>query len=386
MRRLFNQRVGCIFVLIIVVVGSIGMAYHWMSDPAVIAQQIANMGAPTATLPPSASAQTSQLCSAKQRNFEMGVSFPQWSVDGYGGGDNEWLLGLSEMRRETGSCWVEMPLLMYQSSETSTNIVPGNSTPTIASFSYGIRLAHLEGLHVFVTSLLGTGGPSAWAANIKFSTVDQEQQWFQGYWQGFKPYLQAAAQAGAEQFSIGTEEQWLQINAPDSLWNGLIANMHSVFPGALTYDMNWSALPLPLPNWMHNPLLKTIGISAYLPQSPIQEHLSQKQISNLWKTKTLPELDTFAERLGKPIFLSEIGYRATADALYHTWSDTSSAPVDRKEQMMACSVALENLLPDKHIDGTFFWGWTSTNQFNLVGSQAAAAIRSYYQPFQVPQG
>ena len=364
------------------------MAYRWVSDPALVAQQIANMGAPTATLPPlnAAGAQTPQLCSAKQRDFEMGVSFPQWSVDGYGGGDNEWLLGLPEMRRETGSCWVEMPLLMSQSSLTSTTIVPSNSTPTLAAFSYGIRLAHLEGLHVFVTALLGANGPQSWAADIKFPTTDQEQQWFQGYWAGFKPYVQAAAQAGAEQFAIGTEEQWLQINAPDSMWNGLIENMHSVFPGALTYDMNWSALPLQPRDWMRNPLLKTIGISAYLPQNKIQERLSQKQISNLWKTSALPELDTFAKRLGKPIFLSEIGYRATADALYQTWGSTSSAPIDHREQMMACSAALENLLPDKYIAGTFFWGWTSTGAFNLVGSQAAAAIRSYYEPLQMPQG
>jgi hypothetical protein len=379
-------------VLIIVVVASVGLVYQWASNPALIAQQIASMGAPTATLPPLHRIPTSVLaaaspapkpCSAKQRDFEMGVGFPQWYAEGYGGGDNEWLLGLPEMRQQTRSCWVEMPVLLYQSSLTSTIIEPGNSTPLVSAFSYGIQLAHLEDLHVFVAALLQVDGPQPWAGAIQFPTYAQEQQWFQSYWQGFKPYIQAAARAGAEQFAIGTEEEWLQEHAPDSLWNGLIENIHSIFPGTLTYDMNWSALPQQPRTWMRNPLLKMVGISAYLPQSPTQERLNQQQITHLWKTTALPELDTFAQRLGRPVFISEIGYRDTADALYSPWKSVSSAPIDRQEQMLACSAALGSLMPDTYIYGIFFWGWSSTGSFDLVGSQAAAAIRSYYQSWQV---
>ena len=37
--------------------------------------------------------------------------------------------------------------------------------------------------------------------------------------------------------------------------------------------------------------------------------------SDLWKQTVKRELDTFALKLGKPIFISEIGYRNSADAL-----------------------------------------------------------------------
>ena len=393
MRRLFNQRVGCFVILIFVVIANVALVYQWVSNPTIIAQQIANMGAPTATLPPLHPVPTSSLaaatsaptpCKAKQRDFEMGIGFPQWYAEGYGGGDNQWLLGLPEMRQQTGSCWVEMPVLLYQSSLTATTIAAGNSTPLVSAFAYGIQLAHREGLHVFVTALIQVDGPQPWAGAIRFPNYAQEQQWFQGYWQGFKPYLLAAAQAGAEQFAIGTEEQWLQEHAPDSLWNSLVENAHNIFPGTLTYDMNWSALVQQPRAWMRNPLLKMIGVSAYLPQIPARERLNQQQIIALWKTTALPTLNTFAQRLGRPIFISEIGYRDTADALYAPWISTSSAPIDREEQMLACSAALENLIPDTSIYGIFFWGWSSTGSFDLVGSQAAAAIRSYYQAWQIP--
>lgn len=396
MRRIFNQRVGCLLVLVLVLVASTDLIYQWVSNPTTIAQQLATFAAPTATLPPlqrvhytatpgATPTPLPQPCKAKQRDFEMGVTFPQWYGEGYGGGDNEWLFGLPAMRKQTGSCWVEMPVLLYQQSPDSMVITSGASTPFVSSLSYGIQLAHRDGLHVFVSALLQIGGSQSWAGALKYSSYAQQQQWFQAYFQAFKPYIQAAAQAGAEQFAVGTEEEWLQENAPDDLWNTLINNVHSIFPGALTYDMNWTSLSKPVRNWMHNPNLKMIGVSAYLPQTNTPERLNQQQIANLWQTQALPELDALSNKLGEPIYISEIGYRATADAIYHPWVSTSNAPADPAEQSEACAAALENILPDPHIIGNFFWGWSDTGAFDLVDSQAATTIRSYYQSWQVPQ-
>ena len=382
----------------IILIASTGWIYQWVSNPATVAQQLASLAAPTATLPPLqrisniteatpgvTPTPTPKPCSAKQRDFEMGVTFPQWYGTGYGGGDNEWLLGLPEMRKQTGSCWVEMPILLYQRSPDSIIIAPGANTPFISSFAYGIQLAHREGLHVFVSALLQVGGSQPWVGSLKYSSYAQQQQWFQTYWQAFKPYIQAAAQAGAEQFAVGTEEEWLQENSPDDLWNTLINNVHSIFPGILTYDMNWSTLSKPTRNWMRNPNLKMVGVSAYLPQISTPKRLNQQQISNLWQTQALPELDALSNKLGEPIYISEIGYRATTDAIYQPWASTSNAPADPAEQTQACAAALENILPDSHILGVFFWGWSDTGAFDLVDSQAATTIRSYYQSWQVPQ-
>lgn len=318
-------------------------------------------------------------CKLKQRDFQMGVAYPQWQTTGYGENDASWLTALPAMRSQTAACWVEMPLLFSQPSLNSTTISPTTySTPTIASFAYGVNYAHDLGLHVFVTLLLQVGGSQSWSGAIKYTTVAQEQQWFAHYWQAIQLYVVAASRTGVEQLAIGSEYQWLQEYAPDSLWNGLIANIHRVYAGTLTYDVNWTSVQLPVREWMRNPALKMIGISAYFPLIPTPERVAPHQIPGLWAKTARPLLDAFALALGEPVLISEIGYRNSADALYHSWESSSAAPADPAEQAAADDAALTVLIADRHILGCFFWGWDDTGSFNLKGLPAATAIHARY--------
>ena len=324
----------------------------------------------------------SKPCGSKQRDFQMGIAFPQWGPTAYGENDTKWLAELPDLQTQTAACWVEMPVLLYQASLTSTTVTQGPSTPSVSSFNYGVHLAHALGLHIFVTPLLQVNGAQSWAGSIHFSTLAQEQRWFESYWQALKPYAVTAAEAGVEQFAIGTEEEWLQKNAPDSLWKGLIANVRSVFPGTLTYNMNWTSLQQQPLAWMRNVNLKMIGVSAYLPIIGTPERVDPKQIFDLWKQAVKSALDNFSIALGEPIFISEIGFRNSADALYNSWESTSSAPPDPVEQAAACDAALANIIPDPHILGSFFWGWDDVGAFSLNGLQAATVIHTHYESLQ----
>jgi hypothetical protein len=335
---------------------------------------------PVLTLKPSS---PPAICQLKQRDFETGVASPQWSPMAYSESDTSWLRGLQDIRTQTSACWIEMPVLFTQPSLTSTTVTTTQqSTPTLTSFTYGVHAARALGYHVFVTPLLTVGGPQPWSGAIAFATFQQEQQWFEGYWQALKPYAVAAAQAGVEQLALGTEYEWLQKFAPDTLWNELIAHLRSVFPGTLTYDMNWTTLQSPPRAWMRNADLKMIGISAYLPIIDTPERIDPKQIPVLWKNTVKSALDSFAMKLGKPIFISEIGYRNSADALYHSWESTSTAPPDPQEQAAACDAALANVIPDPHIAGIFFWGWDNVGAFRLSGQPAVAALDRWYASLQ----
>jgi hypothetical protein len=174
----------------------------------------------------------------------------------------------------------------------------------------------------------------------------------------------------------------LQENAPDSLWNGLIANIRSVYPGTLTYDTNWGSLQFGQHSWVHNPDLKMIGVSAYFPVAETPERIDPQQVSSLWGQKVKSVLDNFAVKLGEPIFISEIGYRNSADALYHPWEGTSSSPPDPQEQAAACDAALANVATDQNIVGIFFWGWDDTGALNLNGLQTATVINTHYKSLQ----
>jgi hypothetical protein len=312
-------------------------------------------------------------------DFEAGIVLPGWSQTSYGPADTIWQDGLNDISRKTGARWLEMSILFSQTSPDSTQVFAGRSTPTAASVLSGIRKARSMGYHVFLAPLLGVDVQGAWAASIQFYSVEQTQQWFDSFWQAFQPYAVAAQLGGAEQLSIGTEEVWLQQFAPTSLWNTLIARVRNVFTGTITYDINWTTLSDPLPRWLNNAELGMVGVSEYIPLIDTRSRVDPAKMFSLWRDKVKGPLDKFAKQLGKPILLSEIGYRNSADALYHPWfPDSTVSPPDPAEQAAACDAALANVIPDKYIAGIFFWGWDEVGGFKLSGQPATDVILKWY--------
>ena len=125
-----------------------------------------------------------------------------------------------------------------------------------------------------------------------------------------------------------------------------------------------------------------IGVSAYVPLVDTAERIDPQHIDSLWAATVKQKLDTFALELGEPVFISEIGYRNSSDALYQPWQSQTSAPTDPTEQAAACGAVLANVFHDEHILGSFFWGWDNAEAFSLKDSQAARAIRTQYQSLQ----
>jgi hypothetical protein len=63
-------------------------------------------------------------------------------------------------------------------------------------------------------------------------------------------------------------------------------------------------------------------------------------------------------RIGKPVLLSEIGYRNSTDSLYTPWAAKTPAAPDPQEQAAAYNAALENSMDDPFIEGIYFWAWS----------------------------
>jgi len=313
----------------------------------------------------------------KRPDFEAGITFPEWTPDGYGA---KWQQQLPAIQTQSGARWMEMTVFLSQATDNSTQVRTNQSTPTPQSFASGIKAARDQGYHVFVVPLMGVDSPAnQWAGTIQFSNYQDEAQWFDSYWKAYQPYVEVAAQNGADQLAIATEMVLLQQSAPATLWNTLISRIHSVFPGTLTYDMDWSSLDQAPPSWMSNTLLAVIGISEYLQLANDHTRVDPKDIPGLWKTIVKTALDNFSVQVGKSLVISEIGYRNTADALYQPWARYSTgSPPDPEEQAAACDAALINVIPDPHITGIFFWGWDGVEGFKLSGQPALAVLNKWY--------
>ena len=315
----------------------------------------------------------------RRPTFQTGMIFPQWGTNAYDTTDTNWQIGLKDIEKQTGAQWIEVPINFYQSSVTSTQVTTTSITPTPAAMAAGISTARAKHFHVFVVPLLSAGGTLTWAGSIQFADPRLLQAWFDSYWQALKPYAIAAAQAGAEQLAIGTEMEKLQYIQP-SYWTQLIERVHQVFPGQITYDMNWSSLYNPLPSWMSNPLLATIGVSVYIPLTDTQQRLDPAVLPSLWRANIEKLLDTLALKIGHPVIISEIGYRNSAYALYRPWQRDAIAqaePPDTQEQAAAYDAALQDVLTDPNITGIYFWAW-SVPLFQPNWKPAAKVLFKWY--------
>ncbi|MGZ3626576.1 MAG: glycoside hydrolase family 113 [Ktedonobacteraceae bacterium] len=323
--------------------------------------------------------------------FQTGIIFPQWGTNAYDTTDKNWQIGLNDIGTQTSAQWIEIPVNLYQSSITSTQVGVSATTPTPDAVAAGIRTAHSKYYHVFIVPLLSAGPDVTynWSGSIKFSNTQQMQEWFDSYWQALQPYVVASAQAGADEMSIGTEFEKLQ-QAPASLWNQLIDRVHQIFRGKLTYDMNWSSLYLyldptthssTLPSWMHNPSLDAIGVSVYIPLTDSQQRLDPGILPGLWHEKIGTLLDFLSTQLAKQVLISEIGYRDGDFALYEPWvrdlTKLQNETPDPQEQAAAYDAALSNVVADKHIEGIYFWAW-SIDLFEPNWKPAAKILYKWY--------
>lgn len=315
--------------------------------------------------------------------LEAGMAFPRWSSTAYGQQDPTWENDLLTLQRQTGARWVSIAVNLYQDTFQSTTIHPGVGTPTPQALEEGIAYAHSLGLRVFIEPLLTVVEQPQWSGLIYFNSYAQASAWFDGYWSGYEPYVQAAEAAGAEQLGIATELQALEWQ-PASLWNKLIGRVRSAFHGKLTYDINWNSLTQgntlkPIPAWMANPGLDYLGVSEYQPIAQLPQTLSASQIRSVWQSQLLPVLDHLATTTGKSVVLSEVGYRNASDALYRPWDHNTSAPPDPALQAAAYTAAAQAVFGDQHVTGLFFWAW-GNGVFNPSPAAAAALKAQYLSP------
>jgi hypothetical protein len=306
----------------------------------------------TASIPPTPTPVIGSLPS----DFQTGVVFPQWGTSAYSQTNGNFTYGLREIHEQAGARWVELTITLYQTNFTTPHLDPSEQTVTPESLAEGIRIAHARGYRVFVAPLL-TVGATGWAGDIRPLRGSWTKQWFDNYFQSLEPYLQVATQEHAEQFALGTEYEALEAASPD-YWNTLIERARAVYPGTLTYDMNWTAALKPPREWMKNASLTYLGVSVYRPLTTRPAPRDADGLSALWQYKIGDMLDRLSVDSGKPIILSEIGYRNSADALYQPWQWKSSAPADPNLQAAAYEAALQNIIRDPYIAGAFFWGWS----------------------------
>lgn len=310
-----------------------------------------------------------------RQTFENGMAFPRWGLTVYGVTDT-WAQDVAAMQAQTHAQWVEMTVSLSQNGVSGTNVFIGANSSSPDDLYVGVTNARAAGLKVYLKPLLNVlnDPTTTWSGDVTLSSHAAAQQWFQSYWAAYKPYVKAAASAGVSQVSIGTEFSLLQAEYPDQ-WHWLLQQVSGVFHGPITYELNHDTI-VRAPDWLSDSHLAYIGVSEYDSLQTTPQDISTDQIEQLWRQNIIPLLDHLSAQMGKPVLLSEVGYRDTADCLTDPWISQTSAPADPSLQGAAYAAAIAVAKSDQHIAGIYFWAWQN-GQFS-PDQPAIAAMRAAY--------
>jgi len=369
-----------ILVLLVLIACSVIWYANVTGQPAALAK----FGQPqTAVSSPTSAPAPTPVVVFQRPELETGVAFPQYGSNAYGSTDPYWSTGIGEIDHQTGARWVEIIINFDQAYYNSSTISIGSSTPSLRSLRQGIQLAHKLGMKVFMAPFISLEHNSPenekWSGDISCDTLATCSTWFTNYFQVYQPFLRVAEQTGVEQVAIGTELQTLEI-LHEHYWDDFINNVTSVYKGHLTYDTNFSSILAHLnvpPTWFSNARLYALGVSAYFSLVDTPTSVPTSQIPALWAQHVQAPLDALSSATGKPIILSELGYRNDADALYEPYVTTAFGAPDPTLQAAAFDAAMQNIVEDHSITGVFVWAW-SMPVYEPNNLPAAQALHTWY--------
>ncbi|MEV4435338.1 glycoside hydrolase TIM-barrel-like domain-containing protein [Streptomyces sp. NPDC049585] len=236
-----------------------------------------------------------------------GITLPSWNTDDYAGPQAGTYL---RQIADTGARWVTFTPTWYQDTVTDAAMRTTDETASDASLRHIIRLAHDAGLktmlkpHVDLTK----GGDRA---EIHPGDTDA---WFTAYERFITHYAQLAADAGVEQFAVGTE--LAGTSGDGAHWSRVVAAVRERYKGTLTYAANYDEYRK-VAFWKD---LDLVGIDAYWPLGD-KPTTDTARLRQAWQP-IVDELAAFSARTKRKILFTEAGYvsqRGSTTAPY-SWS------------------------------------------------------------------
>jgi len=270
-----------------------------------------------------------------------GVALTEWSRDAYSSGSAR-----SAITRISSLASTHLMILStaYQDTRASSALeVDSSLTPSEASLRDAAAAAASEGLllaikpHVDVRD--GTGR--------SLIDPDDPSRWFESYRQYLLRLADLAESVGAVQFVIGTE--LAATLKHEDQWSRTISMVRSRFSGAITYAASWDEAAL-VPFWDEVDL---VGIDAYFPIT-IRRDAGRFEILSGWQL-WLDRLERLHRRAGKPVLLTEIGYRSIDGAGMAPYDFRPEGRVDAAEQADLYWGAIQAFGDLDWVVGMYWW-------------------------------
>lgn len=289
---------------------------------------------------------------AGYHRIQKGVAFTGYWHDAYANAGSD--KALAELHA-TGADWTSIIVTGYQQTAESTSIDrSGDATPTDASLVRAIRRAHLLHLKVMLKPHVDlSDDPSHWRGDIGQSFGEAEwAAWFASYRELILHYAQLATATGCEQFSVGCELD--QAVGREAEWRAIVADIRAVYDGPLTYADDTVETAPDAINWWD--AVDLIGQDVY-PTLTDKLHPTVADFLHGWRDYYLPQLKHLADRWGKTVIFTEIGYRSVRGGAQSPADWQREGPPDMTLQSRAYQAAFTAVAQTSWIGGMYWWQW-----------------------------
>lgn len=305
---------------------------------------------------------------------------------------------------ETNANWVCISFGADMEKPTIPVIQYGDSyarMATDAEIRRAIQLARDNNLKVILKPVVNVYD-GTWRSFIKFDDKDGKKimpQWNK-WWDDFRAFLihyaKIAEETNCEMFCLGCEMG--STEEFEIKWRNVIADIHQVYGGPLTYDFNHGREKCV--NWLD--AVDIISISAYYPVGTDDVLLALKDdLSKIPPSDTsvaamnkrwIPirkDLEKLSKDFDRPIFFIELGLCNAKGCAAAPWTHQDPNMIyDADEQKRFYQSAFETFWDQPWFVGYAWWEWSSTLykkeeaatnvDFGIYGKPAEELLRQWY--------
>ena len=254
---------------------------------------------------------------------------------------------------------------------------------TDAAVLHSVSEAHRRGWRVLLKPQIWIGG-GHWPGDVDYTTEAEWATFFTNYGEWILHYADLAEAHDIEALCIGTELVNTTLKQPDR-WRSLIAQIRARYSGTLTYAANWGEEFENLTFW---DALDVIGLNSYYPLSDKDRPTDAELLAGARRWVAMA--DDISRKQGRPLWLTEVGYRSVENAWVNPHAHTEGRARDPRCQERCFAALTQAVEESERLEGMFVWKWPSYlgydggrwaqgMGFTVGGKPAAAVLGEFYR-------
>jgi len=214
-----------------------------------------------------------------------------------------------------------------------------------------IRQARARGLRVLLVPHLWVES-GEWRALIDPGDDAGWVRWSTNYRAFLLAWADVAREGGAEMLSVGVELRSWVTTARAASMRAIVEDVRAAYPGLLTYSANWDDIE----DSLIADTVDLVGVNAFYPLAHDNGAPLEKLVEG--GQHVADSLGRYAESIGKPVLLTEIGYTTRKDPAIEPWvwpDSMTDVVVDELAQAEAYHAIIAPLTRAPWCAGFFVW-------------------------------